>query len=77
LAFTLLASACGDSSGKGGQAGAGGTVTDGGTSGASETGGTGAGVTGSPTGTRAVFGSDWGGGASVDTYVVELPSYRP
>jgi hypothetical protein len=34
-------------------------------------------VTGSPTGTRAVFASDWGGGASVDTYVVELPSYRP
>lgn len=33
-------------------------------------------VTGSPTGTRAVFGSDWGGGATVDTYVVELPSYR-
>jgi hypothetical protein len=33
-------------------------------------------VTGSPTGTRAVFASDWGGGASVDTYVVELPSYR-
>jgi len=34
-------------------------------------------VTGSPTGTRAVFASDWGGGPSVDTYVVELPSYRP
>lgn len=33
-------------------------------------------VTGSPSGTRAVFGSDWGGGASVDTYVVELPSYQ-
>ena len=32
---------------------------------------------GSPTGTRAVFASDWGGGSSVDTYVVELPSYRP
>ena len=31
----------------------------------------------SPTGTRAVFASDWGGGASVDSYVVELPSYRP
>ncbi|HXK10278.1 MAG TPA: hypothetical protein VMT70_11580 [Vicinamibacteria bacterium] len=28
----------------------------------------------SPTGTRAVFGSDWGGGASVDTYVLELPA---
>jgi hypothetical protein len=34
-------------------------------------------VTGSPTGTRAVFGSDWGNGATVDTYVVELPSYQP
>jgi hypothetical protein len=31
----------------------------------------------SPTGTRLVFGSDWGNGASVDTYVVELPAYRP
>jgi hypothetical protein len=31
-------------------------------------------VTPSPTGTRAVFGSDWGGGASVDTYVIELPA---
>lgn len=29
----------------------------------------------SPTGTRILFGSDWGGGASVDAYVVELPSY--
>jgi hypothetical protein len=29
----------------------------------------------SPTGTRLVFGSDWGNGAAVDTYVVELPSY--
>ncbi len=28
----------------------------------------------SPTGTRAVFGSDWGGGATVDTYVLELPA---
>ena len=28
----------------------------------------------SPTGTRAVFASDWGGGASVDTYVLELPA---
>lgn len=34
-------------------------------------------VTGSPTGTRAVFASDWSGGATVDTYVVELPSYLP
>ncbi len=29
----------------------------------------------SPTGTRLLFGSDWGNGAAVDTYVVELPSY--
>lgn len=29
----------------------------------------------SPTGTRLLFGSDWGGGNAVDTYVVELPSY--
>ncbi|MFT8131004.1 hypothetical protein, partial [Salmonella enterica] len=28
----------------------------------------------SPTGTRLLFGSDWGSGA-VDSYVVELPSY--
>lgn len=34
-------------------------------------------VSGSPSGTRALFGSDWGGGPSVDTYVVELPSYVP
>ena len=34
-------------------------------------------VTGSPTGTRAVFASDWGGGSTVDSYVVELPSYKP
>ena len=33
-------------------------------------------VTGSPSGTRALFGSDWSGGPSVDTYVVELPSYQ-
>lgn len=31
----------------------------------------------SPTGTRILFGSDWGGGTTVDSYVVELPSYRP
>ena len=31
----------------------------------------------SPSGTRALFGSDWGGGDSVDAYVVELPSYAP
>ncbi|HBA34039.1 MAG TPA: hypothetical protein DCZ12_07900 [Gammaproteobacteria bacterium] len=29
----------------------------------------------SPTATRVLFASDWGGGESVDTYVVELPSY--
>ncbi|BAU47924.1 hypothetical protein SVA_1357 [Sulfurifustis variabilis] len=31
----------------------------------------------SPSGTRLLFGSDWGGGSSVDAYVVELPSYVP
>ena len=31
----------------------------------------------SPRGTRILFGSDWSGGATVDTYVVELPSYVP
>jgi hypothetical protein len=31
----------------------------------------------SPSGTRAVFASDWGGGTSVDAYVLELPSYTP
>jgi len=31
----------------------------------------------SPSGTRAVFASDWGNGPTVDTYVVELPSYVP
>lgn len=31
----------------------------------------------SPSGTRLIFGSDWGGnGSQVDTYIVELPSYR-
>jgi hypothetical protein len=30
----------------------------------------------SPTGTRLLFGSDWGNGASVDSYVAELPAYR-
>ena len=30
----------------------------------------------SPSGTRALFGSDWGDGPSVDTYVVELPGYK-
>jgi hypothetical protein len=28
----------------------------------------------SPTGTRAVFASDWGGGTAVDSYVLELPA---
>jgi hypothetical protein len=31
----------------------------------------------SPSGTRAVFASDWGNGTSVDAYVLELPSYTP
>jgi hypothetical protein len=31
----------------------------------------------SPNGTRAVFASDWGNGTSVDSYVLELPSYSP
>jgi hypothetical protein len=31
----------------------------------------------SPSGTRVAFASDWSGGATVDTYVVELPSYVP
>jgi hypothetical protein len=31
----------------------------------------------SPSGTRLLFGSDWGGGDTVDAYVVELPSYKP
>jgi hypothetical protein len=31
----------------------------------------------SPSGTRAVFASDWGNGSNVDSYVVELPSFRP
>ena len=31
----------------------------------------------SPSGTRAVFASDWGNGDTVDSYVVELPSYTP
>jgi hypothetical protein len=31
----------------------------------------------SPTGTRAVFASDWGNGATVDAYVLELPGYHP
>ena len=30
----------------------------------------------SPSATRVVFGSDWGGGPTVDTYAVELPSFR-
>jgi hypothetical protein len=31
----------------------------------------------SPSGTRAAFASDWLGGPTVDTYIVELPSYQP
>jgi hypothetical protein len=31
----------------------------------------------SPSGTRIVFGSDWNNSGSVDTYIVELPSYKP
>lgn len=32
----------------------------------------------SPSGTRVIFGSDWNvDGGTVDTYVIELPSYRP
>ncbi len=30
----------------------------------------------SPSGTRVLFGSDWGGGETVDTYVIELPAYE-
>jgi hypothetical protein len=30
----------------------------------------------SPTGTRVLFASDWGGGQTVDTYAVELPVYN-
>lgn len=30
----------------------------------------------SPSGTRLLFGSDWGNGTTVDTFVVELPSYK-
>jgi hypothetical protein len=30
----------------------------------------------SPSGTRLLFGSDWENGATVDSYVVELPSYQ-
>jgi hypothetical protein len=29
----------------------------------------------SPSGTRLLFGSDWGSGTAVDSYVLELPSY--
>jgi hypothetical protein len=34
-------------------------------------------ATPSPSGTRIVFASDWGNGATVDSYVIELPSYKP
>ncbi|HWE27017.1 MAG TPA: hypothetical protein VHB97_03400, partial [Polyangia bacterium] len=30
----------------------------------------------SPSGTRIAFASDWGGGNTVDTYILELPSYK-
>ena len=31
----------------------------------------------SPSGTRAIFASDWGNGTTIDSYVVELPTYHP
>lgn len=31
----------------------------------------------SPSGTRILFGSDWYDSGSVDTYVIELPAYKP
>ena len=31
----------------------------------------------SPSGTRMIYASDWNNGSTVDTYVVELPSYKP
>jgi hypothetical protein len=31
----------------------------------------------SPSGTRIVFASDWGNTATVDSYVIELPTYKP
>jgi hypothetical protein len=31
----------------------------------------------SPSGTRILFGSDWGGSDTVDTYVVDLRTERP
>lgn len=34
-------------------------------------------VVASPSGTRLLFASDWGNGSTVDSYVVELPDYRP
>jgi hypothetical protein len=34
-------------------------------------------VVASPTGTRALYASDWGNGATVDAYVLELPGYQP
>jgi len=34
-------------------------------------------VVASPSGTRALFASDWGNGPTVDTYVAELPGYVP
>jgi hypothetical protein len=34
-------------------------------------------VTLSPSGTRVLFQSDWGGGGTIDTYVLEFPGYKP
>ncbi len=34
-------------------------------------------VTISPSGTRLIFGSDWYDSGAVDSYVIELPAYRP
>jgi hypothetical protein len=31
----------------------------------------------SPSGTRILFASDWGDHPTVDSYVIELPSYKP
>lgn len=34
-------------------------------------------ITMSPSGTRLIYQSDWGGGSTIDTYVISLPSYNP
>jgi len=31
----------------------------------------------SPSGTRLLFASDWGNGTTIDSYVIELPTYHP